>query len=65
MELSGFWFLGFMVPFPEDVFFKITGQKSEKNTDHEGVVDHANSGQGIGNEVERIDQIQEAEESAR
>ena len=64
MELSGFWVLGFMIPFPTQVLFKITGQKGEKNPDHQGVVDHTDSGQGIGNEVEWVDQIYEPEESA-
>jgi hypothetical protein len=65
MELSRFLFLGFTMAFPKQVLLKITGQKSEKNPDHEGVVDHSDSGQGIRNEVERVDQVHEAEESAQ
>ena len=61
---AGAFFLGFTGLFPEEVFFNIPGEKGEENADHEGVVDDADAGQGLGDEVERIDEIEEAEEAA-
>ena len=55
--------MGFTVLFPEKVFFNIPGEKGEENAEHEGVIDHADAGQGLGDEVERIDEIEEAEET--
>ncbi len=56
--------MGFTVLFPEEVFFNVPRKESEENAEHEGVVDHADTGQGFGDEVERIDEIEEAEETA-
>ena len=56
--------MGFTVLFPEEVFFNVPRKESEENAEHEGVVDHADAGQGLGDEVERIDEIEEAEETA-
>ena len=64
MELGEFLGGTGILAFPEKILPNVAGQKSEKNPGHERVVNHANSGQGIGNEVERVDQIHEAEESA-
>ena len=56
--------MGFTVLFPEEVFFNIPGEKREENAEHEGVINDADAGQGLGDEVERIDEIEEAEETA-
>ena len=56
--------MGFTVLFPEEVFFNIPGEKGEENAEHEGVINDADARQGLGDEVERIDEIEEAEEAA-
>ena len=56
--------MGFTGLFPEEVFLNIPGEKGEENAEHEGVIDDADAGQGLGDEVERIDEIEEAEKAA-
>ena len=49
--------------FPGKVPLNIPGEKSEENARHEGVVDHADSGQGLGNQVQGVEQIDQAEKA--
>ena len=62
--LAGVLRLGFIFLFPGKVLFNITGEESEKNADHEGVVDDADPGKSLGDEVERIDQIEKTQKTA-
>lgn len=50
--------------FPGKVPLNIPGEKSEENARHEGVVDHADSGQGLGNQVQGVEQVDKAEKAA-
>lgn len=64
MELGrGGFFTGWRV-FPEEILFNIPGKKGEKNAEHEGVVNDPDTGQGFGNKVERIDQIEKTQNTA-
>ena len=49
--------------FPEKVLFNVPGEESEKNAGHEGIVDHADAGQRLGNQVEGVEQIDQAEKA--
>lgn len=48
---------------PREIFLNIPGEKSEENARHEGVIDHANAGEGLGDQVKRVEQVDEAKEA--
>ena len=50
--------------FPGKVLFNIAGEKSEENAEHERVVNDADPGKSLGDEVERIDQIEKTQKAA-
>ena len=54
----------FMRLFPGEVLFNVPGEKSEENADHEGVVNHTDAGQGLGDKVEGINQVDQSEKTA-
>ena len=62
--LGGFLRFVFIFLLPTEVFFNITGEESEENADHEGVVNDADPGKSLGNEVERIHQVKKPQKSA-
>lgn len=56
--------LGFIFLFPGEVLFNIAGEESEENADHEGVVNDADPGKSLRDEVEGIDQIQKPQKTS-
>ena len=62
--LAGVLRLGFIFLFPGKVLFNIAGEKSEENAEHERVVNDADPGKSLGDEVERINQIEKTQKAA-
>jgi len=62
--LAGVLRLGFIFLFPGKVLFNIAGEESEENADHEGVVDDADPGKSLGDEIKRVDQIEKTQKTA-
>ena len=50
-------FLGFILALPEKILLNVPGEEGEKNPHHQGVVNQTDARQSLGDEVERIDEV--------
>ena len=54
LSLGGICF-DFILLLPGQIFFNVPGEEGEKNTRYEGIINDADAGQGLGNEVEGVE----------
>jgi hypothetical protein len=60
---AGILRLGFIFLLPGKIFLNISGEKSEENAEHEGVVNDADPRESLRDEIEGIRQIEETQKT--